>query len=370
MDSLFEKSCQDLYQKCGQVIQSNFNEQTFQRYISPSNNGFVWSAVYAYSKHHHLTIRPDDIWLAILTQLSFYVNANPEELRDYFVSHEGQKELRVNAGGSLHAFDFGVLAEEMTHQIATNINCPDLRAWMMSSFSTTTNSDIIVAAVLFMGTMQKYFSYGLRLTCGIPSVTLLGELSDWEGILACLDKLNDMGGKAYFFAEMLRPILKHIVLSFKRPFDAETILFWNKMITKRTQDSGRDYVSGWLDAFCFWNTEGHARQRSNSVLNGVNYPTINLSHVPNGFASVPVTVDENGKIHKCTIVAGFMGIEALPQVLDENQILILNKEQEGSKFRLSADTTDLTRLQAFTGWLIVGRELEPDYQLLYGYKDD
>ncbi|KAI1785227.1 hypothetical protein LXA43DRAFT_151204 [Ganoderma leucocontextum] len=34
-----------------------------------------------YRSHHHLRIRPDDVWLAILVQLNFYINAHAEELR-------------------------------------------------------------------------------------------------------------------------------------------------------------------------------------------------------------------------------------------------------------------------------------------------
>jgi hypothetical protein len=52
--------------------------------IISSANGFVLGALKAYNNHHHFTIRPDDIWLAILTQLSFYLNRHAEALRPVF----------------------------------------------------------------------------------------------------------------------------------------------------------------------------------------------------------------------------------------------------------------------------------------------
>lgn len=64
--------------------------------ITPDENGFVRAVFYAYSYHHHLTLRPDDVWFAILTQFNFFVNAHAEELRS-FVTHEDQKDLEVEA---------------------------------------------------------------------------------------------------------------------------------------------------------------------------------------------------------------------------------------------------------------------------------
>ncbi|KAF5490841.1 Vegetative incompatibility protein HET-E-1 [Colletotrichum fructicola] len=49
------------------------------------------------SNHHHLHIRPEDIWFAILTQLSFYINASSESLRSLMVEHEGRKKLEIRA---------------------------------------------------------------------------------------------------------------------------------------------------------------------------------------------------------------------------------------------------------------------------------
>jgi hypothetical protein len=52
-------------------------------------------AVMAYNKHLNLVIRPDDVWVAILTQFSAHVNAHSEKLRSLFVTFEGKKNLTV-----------------------------------------------------------------------------------------------------------------------------------------------------------------------------------------------------------------------------------------------------------------------------------
>jgi hypothetical protein len=96
------------YRRCQRIIQTSLNTDLLQEnHISPSENGFVWSACHAYNQHHHLTIRPEDVWFAILTQISFFINANAEDLRSFFVEHDGQKELEVIKYGILETVDFG-----------------------------------------------------------------------------------------------------------------------------------------------------------------------------------------------------------------------------------------------------------------------
>ena len=68
----------------------------------------------------------------------------------------------------------------MGRLLEKNIVDPELREWIIPDFSTTTRDDRVVASVLMMGTLQKYFSYTLSIVCGLPSVTLLGTEEDWR----------------------------------------------------------------------------------------------------------------------------------------------------------------------------------------------
>jgi len=87
----------DIYKraKCGEILQGT----TFPKHTLPANNGFVNAVTQAYNEHHHLILRPDDIWLSIMTQFSFYLNARAEEFRSKFVNFEGKKELVVSDVG-------------------------------------------------------------------------------------------------------------------------------------------------------------------------------------------------------------------------------------------------------------------------------
>ncbi|KAJ8111039.1 hypothetical protein OPT61_g6265 [Boeremia exigua] len=315
---LFKKVSRSEYKQSKRIIQSSFSdEQLQQTHISPSRNGLVYAAYNAYSMHHHLTIRPEDVWFAILSQLSFYINAHAEELRDHFVAHEGQEELTVFDVGSIHTVDFGAIARNMTEVIQKKVKDPDLKTWIMPDFSTTTDVDRAVAAVLMMGAMQKYFSYGVSLMCGIPSVTLLGERNDWEKLLDKLNKLTELGKEPTTFAEILRPVLRNFIATFDAQPDpsVEILDFWAKIADRRSYGSGPSYLSGWITAFCMWDEDGKLLRRADRSdrgldFEGVKYHQIDIEKVPNSFASVPLKVDDNGTIYDTKMVAGLFGIHA------------------------------------------------------------
>lgn len=57
--------------RCKEIFQSSFSsDATENKIIRGSDNGFVRAALEAYNQHRHLVIRPDDVWITILTQLS------------------------------------------------------------------------------------------------------------------------------------------------------------------------------------------------------------------------------------------------------------------------------------------------------------
>ncbi|KAK8019951.1 hypothetical protein PG990_005089 [Apiospora arundinis] len=312
------------------IVQTSLPDDLLSKsHVTPSTNGFVESAWFAYSNHHNLVIRPDDVWFAILVQFSFYVNANSEILRDKFVSFEGKRALLLQEE-FVDRIDFGSMSRNMTQLIEQNIVDPELRMWILPSFTTTTVADETVAAVLMMGTLQKYFEYMYDpCTCGIPWVTLLGEKSDYEDILQRLEKLKEYGEQPRRWYTLLRPVLRYMIATFERPADDPVMLdFWKRIIQK-SGGSGSTTMTGWMMAFSFWDEDGKAMGRTmepgplfesikrafstlpptlSSELDEVYYHEIEIAEMPAGWASVPVTVLGSGKQHKTKMVAGSVGI--------------------------------------------------------------
>ncbi|KAJ3479240.1 hypothetical protein NLG97_g8369 [Lecanicillium saksenae] len=349
-----------------EILATSFTKELLaETNVSAMENGLVQGALEAYSTHHHLTIRPEDVWFAILSQLSFYINANAEKLRSFFVNHQGKKELVVNMVGTRHTVDFGVFAQTMADKIGENVKDPELRDWVMPSFSTTTDVDCAVGGVLFMGAMQSYFEYTCMLTCGLPSVTLLGEVADYRDILKRLDMLDRLGQEPAAMAQLLRPVLEHMILTFTEGRSPRVVAFWNKIVSRHDLGSGSPYISGWLTAFCFWNPEGkkqggyHPRDMfpylgvtdpeddlsetsPNWLLCNTIYPEIDISDIPPGSASVPVLVNDNGEEFKCTMVAGLVAVQAASPTAE--QLATISSE--------GVCCTSKTAIQPMSGWFI------------------
>eukprot|EP01112_Ceratiomyxa_fruticulosa_P009469 TRINITY_DN2465_c0_g2_i2.p1 TRINITY_DN2465_c0_g2~~TRINITY_DN2465_c0_g2_i2.p1 ORF type:complete len:348 (+),score=58.04 TRINITY_DN2465_c0_g2_i2:176-1219(+) len=276
-------------------------------------HSFVLSCLSAYSYHYNLVIRPDDIWIAIITQFSMYVDLNAEKLRDRFVDFQGQKELTVTTAGTLHTVDFGALSRRMEEQIAKNIKDPSIREWVVPGFSTTSPIDRVVGAVILMATMKNYFSYKFELCCGLPSITLLGTIDDWKEIRHRAERIVefDTGDKKMFmWREMLLPVLDQFINTASGNCDKE---WWNRIANKQGGGSGPRFLSGWVTVFCVFSDEKKWMGDDRG-----DWICVNINDIPKGYLSVPVKVDDNGTEYRTQMFAGHI----VARTADEGTTLI------------------------------------------------
>ena len=152
----------------------------------------------AYSDHNAIVLKPDSFWQAILTQFGFYVTANAEQLRDRLVDFKGLKGLKIEVDATLETHDYAAFATRMLDEkIMKNIKDASIAEWLLPNFTTTTPTDRVTACVSVMSALQKFFSYSMCEThCGLPKVTLLGEVSDWEILRAKIDRLLEFDVKS------------------------------------------------------------------------------------------------------------------------------------------------------------------------------
>ncbi|KAJ7202485.1 hypothetical protein C8J57DRAFT_1622801 [Mycena rebaudengoi] len=347
---LLATSCNDQLRYVDNILQCAFSDGTNEvehgrdltakiPNVSPDHkgNGLVNTVIAAYNHHRALVIRPDDVWLTILSQFNFFVNANAELLRASFVAHEGQRELVISAEGTRYSVDFGRMARQMVGLLEKNVVDPTLREWVVPNFTTTTVNDTTVAAVLMMATLKQYFSYGFACTmCGIPRVTLDGERSDWVNILGRLEKLKEYGIETIAWYHLLRPVISRFVAAFDEPASDENVDFWQRVAHLNRQFSGPSYYSGWINAFNAFSKEGawirHSLDKAkaaeeapetltaekfwatyaqytskNLVLDGTPYHHTKSYEVPPAYAEVDIKLDDNGEKIDCLMMAGLVG---------------------------------------------------------------
>jgi len=247
----------------------------------------------------------------------------------------------------------------MTQLIQENVVDPQLRELIMPNFSTTTDEDKSVAAIIMMGTLQTYFDYVLRISCGFPSVTLQGEKSDWEEILLKVQRLAKYGPEMTKWIRLLVPVIQHMIASLTEPTSPDIKNFWLRACHAAGADGSSNVrtLSGWITAFCFFSETGQRTmeytdellsaydqevslaERQRLVLGDIVYPVIEHLSIPKGVVTVPVTVQDclAGLEHKTTMVAGSVGM--MPSAVESGG--------------------DLTRVQPRSGWWMLEDSVQP-----------
>jgi len=174
-----------------------------------------------------------------------------------------------------------------------------------------------------MSTLKQYFRYIMMCLCGIPSLTIQGTQSDWQSILDRLDKIPEFGDEPAEWTPMLRAILTRFVRAFDAAGPTADMEFWERIIHEEAS-SGGYHISGWISAFCAWNTEGvffpsrnHQKRdfgpKAPEWVSGLTFDGVWFPRVwspPEGYAEVDVLVKDllTGEEMDCAMLAGHVGI--------------------------------------------------------------
>lgn len=244
---------------------TNFTSQYADSISWRPSGGFVDTVFYSYQKHHNLIIRPDDVWTAIIVQFSRYINANAEALRHSFVDFEGKKKLEVIFYAPIDRVPISEFINKIVSLIDENVD-PRLSYWAKPNFTTTTMNDKLTAGAAFMATVQQYFDYSMLLVlCGIPEVTILGDVNDWKDIRRRVEKLKEfeLHGQEIMakWSRMLGEILDEFIkVKEGKQKDDE---FWKQAIRVdyKTIELGcsvenQTYLNGWITTFSAFDMSG------------------------------------------------------------------------------------------------------------------
>ncbi|KAK1958757.1 hypothetical protein LY78DRAFT_663248 [Colletotrichum sublineola] len=316
----------DLYRE--DILRTSFESSDTSSGIVPRKAGFSDTIIRAFQQDLHLTLRPDDVWLAILVQLNFFLNGKgpAEALRDRFVAHQGRKQLVVDVGpADLATVNIGVVVDQLIQLVKGNLRDPEVATNLLLEFSTTTENDRVTAAMTFLGTMQSYFENQIQSGCGFPSVTLLGDREDWVRMLDGLEFLSSLSDETVEWAACLSKVLENMVASFDRPQDEDVKTFWMRAVHESGKYGSWPQVvklSGWVTAFLWWDNSGDRRKNFSSAwkrwlaLDGVQFPVISARDLPGSIMRCPVVIPDDtrgtqkgdGKIN-AEFLAGISGFQ-------------------------------------------------------------
>ncbi|KAJ6483492.1 hypothetical protein C8R47DRAFT_1017605, partial [Mycena vitilis] len=252
-------------------------DKTHFKIAPTSGHGFVDTVLCAYAHHHALVIRPDDVWLALVSQFALYVTAELNRDSCSFLS-AGLKPsgfaLEISVESDAAQADVAKLSRRMRRLLQKTVPDTDLRDWLLPEFSTTTQTDAMVSCLLVLSgscapssssssSTVPAHEYTFDASCGIPRVTLEGERADWELLVTRLEMLKtrykDFGLPVVAWYHLLHPVLSHFAAAFDDPEGADNREFWGGVIFAKEDLGGKKSdgkLSGWITALCAFSVDG------------------------------------------------------------------------------------------------------------------
>ena len=234
----------------------------FVRKKIPVLNGFLD----AYLNHYPIRIKPDDIWLLIVQAFSHHVNANSEELRNYFVDFDGKKTIEISYVDKV--LNISQIDKKILEDFSKQINekmieylGEEIIENLTPNFTTTNFDSTIICKMSIMGAFKKYFDYEMRIgiTCGFPYIILEGSAKDYYQIKSKAKKLSKY--KFDWYINRILPIIEKMIEAKEGKIDID---FFKRMISYRQPEGCGDSgsIDGWiLNFFAYINAYGNKVER-------------------------------------------------------------------------------------------------------------
>lgn len=268
---------------------------------------FLQGMYEAYSHHRPFVLSPDMINLLICQAFSKHVNVNSEALRDMFTDSPDKIALNVVANADLlrDSVDWKAIFSEFSEQIAEHAGSKLVDA-MTNDFSTSGLSERIASQITLMDATKPYFDfYVMYAVCGIPEVTLLGTVEDWQKVYDRLAVYDSYGLK--WWTRELRPILKKIISTTK---GKKNVAFWRNMFKVHTSKKYGDLgaADGWILKFFPYDCDGNSLSMQRLKIS-------DIGQLPHEMAKVDVIykiIGNSGSVEKDIPLeawAGFIGLE-------------------------------------------------------------
>ena len=210
------------------ALTTSFANEQRVKYVG--SDAFFGGLKYAYAHHMSVTLSPDMMWLLISQGFARYVNAHAEEMRQQLVSHDGKMDLIVQSNEDLFSekADWPTLISGFTAQI-DRYTKNDIAKTITADFTTTTPDERIASQITLMESVKEYFNYTvMSISCGIPSIAIMGTPDDWRQVQEKTKKLEAYSGIGKW-AQSLEPILQEFVYAAEGKPNQK---FWQDIVKK------------------------------------------------------------------------------------------------------------------------------------------
>lgn len=215
-----------------------------QDLVPTYTHGFVNALHHSYAEHRPLELSPDAIWLLICQGFSIHLNQNYDALKKQVFKNTLPKQIYVRNDELVKgkSEDWADLIEQFTLS-ADSLIYDEMSALVVPKFSTTTAVTTTAYRATMLNAVKENFQFMGGSGCGIPSITLLGNVNDWQEIYDNVDKFKSYGLTEW--VDALKPVLNEFLQAAKGNENNE---FW-KRIYKEVTVYGKYNISGWIIKF-------------------------------------------------------------------------------------------------------------------------
>jgi len=214
-------------------------EKTEEFHGSGKTHGFIETLHQCFAYHKPLYIRPDDIKFMILQGIANLI-ALKEQGADAFVKHSEKKEVTAYMTETELKNDPVLVGQELL-----KVTTPHLtdrgQTWAKMKFSTTIPTHSLTAITALFACVKTRFKWRVATFCGIPSVTLLGKVEDWQTLH---DATRELDVDKLFGSMGWTPRLHNFMAQLLATRKGEQNVNWWKSIYKYKEGSGSHSITG------------------------------------------------------------------------------------------------------------------------------
>lgn len=201
-------------------------------------NEFIALIHNAYIYHQVPTIRPDDVWLVILTYLAKNVNENVEHYRSIFGLGEDKKEISIECDGNSEDLRDQEFVGKIFSELISKMHVANATiAKLECDFTTSTATTRLCSQVSLAHMMKEFFSMNIVAGCGFPAINFEGTAEDWQKIKTKLDDFNNIAhGSVRDYLQKCHAVIDKILQAYTNPKAVD----WKKLYYSENCGSGSD----------------------------------------------------------------------------------------------------------------------------------
>ncbi|WP_083602362.1 DUF4419 domain-containing protein [Hydrococcus rivularis] len=184
------------------------------------------------------------------------------------------------------------------------------RDLIVCDFSTTGMLEKTVSEMVLMDVVKHYFEYEVYTMCGIPEITLLGTVEDWQSIRQRVENFDRFGLEKW--VDVLIPVLDEFIATASGKIARQ---FWRSFYKFDDISEGVS-ITGWINVFFPYlrDIQGNYTEINpyvDAAIKNWDSPYLAASTMdcfPVGLSQVPFVWKYYQEIFNMNFIGGFVGV--------------------------------------------------------------